>query len=289
MAQKPTPLAPWLEAPAHPHSVQELWPREREKLTGVEGLLLQEPPGRLQTGDLVRRSPLVHLSLPSLRAPCPESCSPAVLPASDRGVRPDRRARRGPALTWPGPRAQSCWGWGSRVSGKGRSGGGPGSPGRLGRPPADSFVFPWQFACDTSSSRDASWGGGGRRRAGLERDRLWPRRVGAGAWHSCGVGAVLTPRPLGSLASALQISWPGEQMSCWSDSPSRAPPGPPLLPEAQQGRRQAERWPASCWLPRALAPALLCVCQAAGATQGAAPCCLCLGAGVCGEGRSGCW
>lgn len=100
-----------LKPPAHPHPVQELWPREIEKLTtGVEGLPFQEPPGRLQPGDLVRRSPLVHLSLPSPRALSPESCSPALLPAFDRGVGPDPGARRGPALPWPG--AQSLWGRG---------------------------------------------------------------------------------------------------------------------------------------------------------------------------------
>lgn len=70
-------------------------------------------------------------------------------------------------------------------------------------------------------------------------------------------------------------------MSCWRDSPSRSPLAP-LLPEAQQGRQGAERWPASCWLPWALALALLCVCQAAGGMQGCGPLQLVSRAGVAG-------
>ena len=95
---------------------------------------------------------------------------------------------------------------------------------------------------------------------------LFPRRqlTGGGGERSRherrGVGTRLAQLqrrdcPLPAPASAPQISGPGEQMSCQRGSPSRDP----LLPGAQRGRRRPEGWPASCWLPRALAwPGFVC-------------------------------
>ena len=128
-----------------------------------------------------------------------------------------------PALAWLGPRA---------VLRERPEVGGAGPPGRLdGRQQTALFVtllFPR------------------RQLTGVEGERSRHERRGVGTRL-----AQLQRRdcPLPAPASAPQISGPGEQMSCQRGSPSRDP----LLPGAQRGRRRPEGWPASCWLPRALA------------------------------------
>lgn len=75
-----------------------------------------------------------------------------------------------------------------------------------------------------------------------------------------------------------------EQMSCWRYSLLRAPSSLKLSTAGVQ----AERWPASCWFPWALALALLCVCQWQVPCGGAVLAAPVRGWSVQG-GESGCW
>lgn len=93
----------------------------------MEGLLLQEPPGRLQTGDFAR-SLLTHLSLPSLKDRClvylasiapVQSSSWRLIEASDPVGEQD-----GSDTTWPEPRAArvggaTFQGWAQHGGGRG--------------------------------------------------------------------------------------------------------------------------------------------------------------------------